>query len=47
MSREKQKANKLLSKKQDAIERTNQYGIKDLTPYNVVRSINGKTIVYK
>ena len=43
-NRDKQKANK---RKEQELNRKTEWGTKDLTPYNAVKSMNGKEITYK
>ncbi len=43
-NRDKQRANK---KKQQELDRKNEYGYTDLTPYNAIRVMNGKEIVFR
>ena len=43
MMREKQHA----EQKEERLERKNEFDLKDLTPYNAVRTMQGKDIVYK
>ncbi len=43
--RKRQKANRKLKKREEALDRRNSYGAKDLTPFNAVLKIrtNGKS----
>jgi hypothetical protein len=43
-NRDKQRANK---KKEQELNRKTEWNTKDLTPYNAVRVMKGKEIVYK
>jgi hypothetical protein len=44
-NRDKQRANK--KKKQQELDRKNEYGNTDLTPYNAIRVMNGKEIAFR
>jgi len=48
-NRDKQRENKRKAQevKEEPLSRKNEYGNTDLTPYNAVRVMNGKEIVYK
>ena len=37
--RKRQRANRKLKPREDALDRRNSYGVKDLTPYNAVLKI--------
>ncbi|OPX91612.1 MAG: hypothetical protein A4E52_00431 [Pelotomaculum sp. PtaB.Bin013] len=41
----RRRANRRLGKK--GLERKNNYGITDLTPYNMVRQLKGKNIIMR
>ena len=43
-NRDKQRANK---RKEQELNRKTEWNTKDLTPYNAVRAMKGKEIVYK
>ncbi len=43
--RERQRVNRKLGRKE--LDRKNVFGTTDLTPYNMVRRINRKCLVYK
>jgi hypothetical protein len=43
-NRDKQRANK---RKEQELNRKTEWGTKDLTPYNAVRVMKGKEIVYR
>ena len=46
-SREKNREKAKETKREENLEKCNEYNNKDLTPYNAVRIINGKEITYK
>ena len=46
-NREKVKKAKAQETKQELLSRKNEYGYTDLTPYNAIRVMNGKEIVYR
>jgi len=46
-SREKNREKDKETRREESLEKCNEYGLKDLTPYNAVRIINGKEITYK
>lgn len=46
-NREKQKIRKKVGQMEESLEKKNEFGLKDLTPYNAVRIMQGKDIVYK
>lgn len=46
-NREKQKLNKKVGQMEERLERKNEFDLKDLTPYNAVKIMQGKDIVYK
>ena len=45
--REKNREKVKETKREEGLEKCNEYGLKDLTPYNAVRIINGKEITHK
>jgi hypothetical protein len=45
-NREKQKANKQKGR-EEQLNKLNEWNMKDLTPYNMVRLVTGKEIAYK
>jgi 3'-phosphoadenosine 5'-phosphosulfate sulfotransferase (PAPS reductase)/FAD synthetase len=48
-NRDKQRENKRKAQKakEESLSRKNEYGMKDLTPYNAIRVMNGKEIVFR
>ena len=46
-NREKRKMRKKVGQMEEKLERKNEFDLKDLTPYNAVRTMQGKDIVYK
>lgn len=48
-NRDRQRENKRKARevKEESLSRKNEYGHTDLTPYNAIRVMNGKEIVYK
>jgi predicted metal-dependent hydrolase len=46
-NREKVKKTKAQKAKEEPLSRKNEYGNTDLTPYNAIRVMNGKEIVFR
>ena len=46
-NRDKVKKAKEQETKQESLSRKNEYGLKDLTPYNAIRVMNGKEIAFR
>jgi hypothetical protein len=45
--REKNREKAKETKREESLEKCNEYGLKDLTPYNAIRVMNGKEIAFR
>ena len=46
-SREKNRDKVKETKREESLEKCNEYGLKDLTPYNAIRVMNRKEIAFR
>ncbi len=46
-NREKNREKVKETKREEGLEKCNEYGLKDLTPYNAIRVMNGKEIAFR
>ena len=45
--REKNREKAKETKREESLEKCNEYGLKDLTPYNAIRVMNRKEIAFR